>query len=56
MVKHTQTIRRQKPTNCLSVFDHFVWLVFKRSKNLIAYRTHEATRKDPEKTQTRKIS
>ena len=25
MVKHTQTIRRQKPTiPCLSVFDHFV--------------------------------
>ena len=23
MVKHTQTIRQQKPTNCLSVFDHF---------------------------------
>ena len=26
MVKHTQTVRRQKPTNCLSVFDHFVRL------------------------------
>ena len=26
MVKHTQTIRRQKPTNCLSVFEHFVGL------------------------------
>ena len=24
MVKHTQTIRRLLPTNCLSVFDHFV--------------------------------
>ena len=24
IVKHTQTIRLQKPTNCLSVFDHFV--------------------------------
>ena len=24
MVKHTQTIRRQESTNCLSVFDHFV--------------------------------
>ena len=22
-VKHTQTMRRQQPTNCLSVFDHF---------------------------------
>ena len=24
MVKHTQTIRREQPTNCLSVFDHLV--------------------------------
>ena len=24
MVKQTQTIRRLLPTNCLSVFDHFV--------------------------------
>ena len=24
MVKHTQTIRRQKPTSCFNVFDHFV--------------------------------
>ena len=24
MVRHTQTIRRLFPTNCLSVFDHFV--------------------------------
>ena len=23
MVKHSQTIRRQKPSNCLSVFDYF---------------------------------
>ena len=23
MVKHTQTIRRVSPTNCLSVFDQF---------------------------------
>ena len=29
MVKHTQTIRRQQPTNCLSVFDHFVVLALK---------------------------
>ena len=26
MVKHTQTIRLQQPTNCLSEFDHFVGL------------------------------
>ena len=29
MVKHTQKIRRQPPTNCLSVFDHFVRLALK---------------------------
>ena len=29
-VKHTQTIRRLLPTNCLSVFDHFVGLALKR--------------------------
>ena len=36
MVKHTQTIRRQQPTNCLSMFDHFVGLVVKGLKMLIA--------------------
>ena len=29
MVKHTQTIRRLLPTNCLSVFDHCVGLALK---------------------------
>ena len=29
MVKQTQTIRQQKPTNYLSVFGHFVGLVLK---------------------------
>ena len=29
MAKHTQTIRRQKAENCLSVFKHFVGLVLK---------------------------
>ena len=29
MIKHTQTIGRQKPANCLSVFDHFVGLALK---------------------------
>ena len=29
MVKHTQKINQQSPTNCLSVFDHFVLLVLK---------------------------
>ena len=36
MVKHTQTIRRQQPTNYLSVFDHFVGLMLQRLiENLI---------------------
>ena len=29
MVKHTQAIRQQQLTNCLSVFDHFLKLVHK---------------------------
>ena len=29
MVKHTQTIRRHLPMNCLIVFDHFIGLAFK---------------------------
>ena len=29
MVKHTRTIHRLLPTNCLSVFDHFVDLALK---------------------------
>ena len=32
MVKHTQTIRRQKPANCFSVFDHFMGLALKPIK------------------------
>ena len=35
MVKHTQTIRRQQPTNCLSVFDHFVGLALNGLKFLV---------------------
>ena len=29
MVKHIQTIRWQQPTNCLSMFEHFVGLALK---------------------------
>ena len=29
MVKHTETIRRLLPMECLSVFDHFVGLAIK---------------------------
>ena len=32
MVKHTQTIRRQQPKNCLSVFVYFVGLPLKGVK------------------------
>ena len=32
MVKHIKPICRQEPTNCSSVFDHFVRLVLKFSK------------------------
>ena len=35
MVKHSQTIRRQKLTNCLNVLDHFVGLVLKGLKLVI---------------------
>ena len=33
MVKHTQTIRRQKQTNCLRVFDYFMGLAPKGLSN-----------------------
>ena len=29
MVKHAQAICREQPTNCLSVFDHFMGLALK---------------------------
>ena len=32
MVKQTHTTRRQQPTNCLRVFDHFVGLALKGLK------------------------
>ena len=35
MVKHTQTILRQQPTNCLRVFGHFVGLALKGLNLLI---------------------
>ena len=35
MAKHTQTIRRQQPTNCLNVFNHFIGLVLKGLKQNI---------------------
>ena len=41
MVKHTQTIRQQKPTNYLSVLDRFVGLVLKGISFLSAVLTEE---------------
>ena len=38
MIKHTQTIRRQLATNCLSGFDHSVKLAL---KGLIARKSSE---------------
>ena len=40
MVKHTQTIRRQQPTNCLSVTNHLVGLAL---KGLRSFRHHQST-------------
>ena len=39
MAKHTQTIRRQQATNCLSVFDHFVELALKELRHHKRSRT-----------------
>ena len=45
MVKHPQTIFRLLPTNCVSVFDHFVGLALKGLKKIdfnckIQFRTN----------------
>ena len=37
MVKHTQTIRRKKPKNCLSVFDQLLALALK-GLNLVSIK------------------
>ena len=39
MVKHTKTIRRLLPTNCLNVFDHFMGLALKRLKETLQHRS-----------------
>ena len=36
MAKHTQTIRWLLPTNCLSVFDHFVGFAVKGLLQVVA--------------------
>ena len=43
MVKHTQTIRRHQPTNCLSVFDHFVNLALKGLKEDLTLCSNDAS-------------
>ena len=40
MVKHTQTIRRQEPTNCLSMSDHFVCGWHLKSQNHKKFKSH----------------
>ena len=37
MVKHTQAICRHKPTNYLSVFDHFVGLALKGLNQIVIF-------------------
>ena len=43
MVKHTQTIRQQHPTNCLSVFDYFVGLALKELRECSEALGHHQT-------------
>ena len=47
MVKRTQAIRRLLPTNCLSMFDHFVGLTLKglNKKKNIAHRQAHSKKK-----------
>ena len=46
MVKYTQTICWQQPTNCLSVFDNFVELVLKELNNSIIFRNTNHVNKE----------
>ena len=41
MVKHTQTIRQQQRTNCLSVFDQFVGLALKGLRDGLSYHNQK---------------
>ena len=40
MVKHTRTIHLLLPTNCLSVFDHFVGLALKGLRKILLNETY----------------
>ena len=46
MVRHTEIIRRQEPTNCLSVFDQFVVLALKRLNMHILLKASYKTLQD----------
>ena len=50
MVKHTQTIRWQQPTNCSSVFDHFAGLALKGFKRDYFKRNVEVCSQNSELT------
>ena len=41
MVKHTETIRQQQPTNCSSVFDYYVELVLRRYTFFVGESFHK---------------
>ena len=43
MIKHTQTIRRKKLMDCLSVFDHFVGLSLKGLNSMTAKLQHRVS-------------
>ena len=40
MVRHTQTIGRLLPKNCLSVLDHFLELALEKLKAYFSYSCH----------------
>ena len=42
MIKYTQIIRWQQPTNCLSESDHFVGLALKASRQNIVYHFYRS--------------
>ena len=46
MVKYTQTICWQQPTNCLSVFDNFVELVLKELNKSTIFRNANHVNKE----------
>ena len=41
MVKHTETMSQLLPTNCLSVFNHFVGLAIKGLEDFMGYLLYD---------------